>query len=526
MSRSLVILNNAIASYARLAVAAASGFFTIPIVLHKLGPTDYGIFSLIAGTVSILLFVNGALTTGAQRHIAFSLGEGKMDEVGKWFSASLLVHLAVAASVLVVGFLSSHWVIYKLLSIPLGRQQASVWIYLLVIILLAVNIVATPYHAFLMARESLVPLSLMAIASSLYLLAGVATLRFLPGDALLWYSGIYISSQLILFAGPMLFCLAKFPECRRLDFGLNREKKIRELLSFSGWNLFGALAVQIRYQGPAILLNRFIGTTANAANGIAMQVNTFASSLSTGLIRATSPAIVKSEAAGDRGMVLLTSNLSSKYGFIFLWLMMGPVVCELRYCLGLWLRDVPPNTEVFATALLIALLIDMLTAGLMASVQAYGRLAAYQIIIGILICSSVPLGYLALRWDMPASSVMWALVAASVFSGVGRVAFVSRTLGLRVSDWWRTVVIPSVVIGTVCSVLMGSMMLLLRTGLERVAVLYLLNSVATLALTWLLAANELERSLLRRHATNSLNLVRSGLLFVSSKRAAFQNPSA
>jgi O-antigen/teichoic acid export membrane protein len=349
-----------------------------------------------------------------------------------------------------------------------------------------------------MAKESMTVLSLMAIASSLFLVMGVCLLKFLPGDQLMWYSGIYAGSDGLFLTGPMFFCLIHYPECRQLSSHPTSWKRIKELLGFSSWNLLGSLAVQIRYQGPAILLNRFVGTTANAANGIAMQVNGFASSVSTGLLGATSPPIVKAEASGDRAEMLFLSNLSNKYAFVLLWLLVGPVLFELKYCLSLWLHDMPGDTAMFSTALLIALLLDMLTAGFTAAVQAEGRIALYQGVIGLLICISVPVGYLLLRFHLPASSVLWALVGASVLAGAGRLWFLCNRIGLKGIDWLNGVLRPCVVTCIVCCIVMGLVVASVKPGVLRVVWLYSLNSLMAIILAWGFASNDRERSL--RHS--------------------------
>jgi len=495
LNRTTRILVNTVASYARLAVAAVSGFITLPLVLRVLGTTDFGIFSVIAGSLSALLFVNGALTGGAQRHIAYSLGEGSAEEAGKWFNASLAIHAVLALGMLLTGLLASHWVVYRLLSLPPARLDAAMWIYRAVVAVLFCSVISTPYQALLMAKESIMALSLMAMASSLFLVAGVGFLKFLPGDHLLWYSGIYAISDGFLLTGPVLFCVVRYSECRQFSSNALTWKKIKELLGFSSWNLLGTLAVQIRYQGPAILLNRFIGTTANAANGIAMQVNGFASSVSTGLLSASSPPIVKAEGSGNRSEMLLFSNLSNKYAFVLLWLFVGPLLFELKYCLGLWLHQMPADTTVFCIALLIALLVDMLTAGFTAAVQAEGHIALYQGVVGFLICISVPVGYLLLRFHMPASSVLWAGVGASALAGAGRLWFLCNGIGLRGSEWLKGVLLPCVVTGVACCVVMGLVEISVRPGLLRLLWMYSLNAGTAIMLAWAFASSDQERRL-------------------------------
>jgi O-antigen/teichoic acid export membrane protein len=495
VSRSTRIIVNTVSSYARLAVAAASGFITLPLVLRTLGTTDFGIFSVIAGSLSVLLFINGALTGGAQRHISYALGEGSTEEAGQWFSASLAIHAILALAMLVAALLSSHWVVYRLLSLPPARLDAAMWIYRAVVIVLFCSILSTPYQALLMAKESITALSLMSMVSSLFLVTAVCLLKFLPGDPLLWYSGMYMISDGFLLGGPILFCLFRYSECRQFSSNAAFRKKIRDLLGFSSWNLLGTLAVQLRYQGPAILLNRFVGTTANAANGIAMQVNGFTSSVSTGLLSAASPSIVKAEGSGNRAEMLFFSNLSNKYAFVLLWLLVGPVLFELKYCLGLWLHQMPADTVVFSAALLVALLVDMLTAGFTTAVQAEGNIALYQGVLSLLLCISVPAGYLFLRFHMPASSVLWALVGSSALAGAGRLWFLCNRIGLKASQWLMGVLRPCLVTCLTCGLAMGMVVISVKPGWLRLACLYALNFAVTVILAWSFASSDPERRL-------------------------------
>lgn len=501
MTRSARIVVNTFASYARLAIAAAAGFITLPIVLRTLGTTDFGVFSVIAGALSILLFVNGALTGGAQRHIAYALGSGGIEEASDWFITSLVIHVCLAIGMLFAALFSSHWVIYRLLSLPPSRLGAAMWTYRAVVVMLVCTIVSTPYQALLIAKESIFALSAMAMASSLFLAGGVLLLNFLPGDHLIWYSGIYVVSDVFLFVGPVLFCSIHYSECRRLSSNAVTSKKFRELLGFSSANLLGTLAVQIRYQGPAILLNRFVGTAANAAAGIAMQVNGFASSVSTALLSATSPPIVKAEGAGKRAEMLYLSNLANKYSFLLLWLLVGPLLFELKYCLGLWLHQMPTSTAIFSTALLVALLLDMLTAGFTAAVQAGGRIVLYQGVIGLLLCISVPAAYLLLRLHLPASSALWTLVGSSALAGGGRLWFLCHRLGLKQPEWVNNVLRPCLVTFIACCLVMGLIEISVRPGLLRLLALYLLNCGVAVVAAWEFATSDRERSLKRRYVS-------------------------
>ncbi len=484
------IIANTIASYARLFALALVGLIATPIALHVLGTVEFGIFSVIAGSLAMLMFVNTALTTGAQRHIAYSLGEGSKDEAARWFTTSLVVHSALAMLVACAALLGSNWVLLKL-NFPAARLATAAWVYRMVLVVTICNFISTPYQALLMAHESIVALSLLSILSAVSLVAGVYKLHLLHGDSLLWYAAIYSFSQIVMFVGPIFYCLFRYPECRRLASDNARWRRIGELLSFSGWNFFGALAAIVRAQGPAILLNLFVGPVANASYGIALQVNGFATNVGSGVLRATTPPIVKCQAAGNRRGMAVLSNLSNTFAFGSLWVAIAPVLFEREFCLKVWLHGtIPPNACAFVSLLLIALLIDQLTSGFMASLQATGRIAGYQLVVGSVNCIAVPIGYFLLRSGKSAPSILQAGIAGAVLAGLCRLGFAQKIAMIPVSDWIRAVLVPT----TACVAVSSASMLLVQQSLPagpvRFAAIVLANAIVACTLMWQLGTTE------------------------------------
>jgi len=180
----------------------------------------------------------------------------------------------------------------------------------------------------------------------------------------------------------------------------------------------------------------------------------------------------------------------------------------------LWLHQMPANTTIFSTALLIALLFDMLTAGFTSAVQAEGRIALYQGVIGILLCISVPVGYLLLRARMPASSVMWAVVGSSVLSGAGRLWFLCNRIGLKASQWLKGVLRPCAVTCAACCLVMGLVVFSVKPGFLRLAWLYVLNSCMTAILVWAFATSDGERRLRQTYVSKLQEQAFSGSRWV------------
>src|SRR5580704_17496272 len=332
MTAARQIITNTLATYLKFLVLALTGLFAVPVALRILGAVDYGIFSVIGGCLAFLMFLNYSFAIGAQRHIAYALGEERREEAKEWFTTSLIVHLVVGAVVAGSALLASDWILHRLLTLPAARLAAAAWIYRMVVVTMVCNILATPYQALLIAHEAIASISLMNIGSGAFFVVAIFCLKYLPGDSLLWYAAIYCLFQVSVAVGPACYCYYRYPESRFSSLTVNHlRRRLGELFTFSGWSLLQILGSLVRVQGPAVVLNVFFGP------------------------------IAKRHASGDyRGMARL-SNQSNTYGFAILWIALAPVLFEMGFCLRLWLHTPPPSTAAFLLPVLIALIIDQLT---------------------------------------------------------------------------------------------------------------------------------------------------------------------
>ena len=61
------ILKNTIFLYIRMFIMMVLSFFTTRIVLQKLGASDYGVYNVVGGFVSMFTLLNSILQTGTNR---------------------------------------------------------------------------------------------------------------------------------------------------------------------------------------------------------------------------------------------------------------------------------------------------------------------------------------------------------------------------------------------------------------------------------------------------------------------------
>lgn len=509
------IITNTLATYLKLFVLALTGLFAVPVALRTLGAVDYGIYSVVGGCLAFLTFLNISLQTGAQRHIAYALGEGRKEEASKWFKTSLIVHCVLGLAIGACAILASDWILHHLLTLPASRLAAATWIYRMVVVAMVCNVVSTPYQALLIAHEAIASISLLNALSGIFLMVSIFCLKLLPGDALLWYGAIYCVFQVSIAVGPALYCYYRFSESRFRPLTADHlRRRLKELFSFSGWTMLLVLSTFVRAQGPAVVLNVFFGPIANAAYGLAVQVQWFASSIIWGFLGSTTPSIVKRQASGDyRGMALL-SDQSNTYGFAILWIILAPVLFEMGFCLKLWLHTPPPSTAAFLMPVLIALLIDQLTLGYNSSLVAAGRMAGFSLVIFMTNSAGVPIGYFFLRAGMPGTWILWAIVVGTVAAGCGRLWFASRNAAISIRNWAGNVLFPATlcVLGSTATLL--ALTQLFGDGLGRLAAVVATNLTVVCLVMWFFGTTAEQRSKLWAVAVSlPTRLFRPGIEF-------------
>lgn len=509
MKNSTRIVANTTAAYARLIVVSCAALFTIPIAIHVLGASDYGIFSVIAGSLTFLLFINEALISGAQRHIAYAMGQGDNEGAMCWLDASIAVHLVLAVLIASVAICFGNLIVYHFLNIPPARLHTAMWIYRMVVVAIGCNILCAPFQGLLLAYESIVPLSVINMCSAVTLLAGTVTLWKLPGDKLLWYGGIYVLSQTTLYLGPIIYCIVRYSECRRFKLGAGG-RRVKELLSFSGWNLFGAFASVARAQGPAILLNKFLGPVANASYGLALQVNTFALNIGSGISRATSSPIIKRQGANDKAGMEDLAGLTSTMSFGMLWIGMAPFIFESRYFLGRWVHHMPPGTSGFVVLLLMTTMMEELGTGLRIAVQAVGKIARYQIVVGIANALVIPFMFVALRLGFSAVAALSTCLLSTALAGILRAWFTKSLAKISMRRWIRRVIMPAFLCAAAGGLIYLPLNIWMSTGLLRCAVFALLNASAGASIVWGVGLTERNRATIKGICIQALKRLMPG----------------
>lgn len=365
-------------------------FYTSRVVLQALGAEDFGTYNVVGGVVVMFTFINAAMTSGTQRHLSFELGIPN-GNVGRIFSACFNIHLWLAVLIVLLSETIGLWFLNAKLNFPEGRMEAVNWVYQLSVLSCVFSIIRVPYNAAIIAYERMSFYAYIGIIEGILKLLIVYLLAFSPCDQLVYYAILMTSIIALVTFAYYVYCRKNFPEIRYVH--VNDCHLYKRLLNFSGWTLFGSVANMARNQGVSFIINIFYGVTANAAIGIANQVNAGISQFVTGFQQAFNPQLTKAEAAKDREYQTKLINMTAKYSYLVILFCSLPILYNLDYILTLWLGEYPAYSLEFCLWIIIASLIDSLSGPLWVTIFATGKVKSYQIYVSLLFLLVLPLGY-------------------------------------------------------------------------------------------------------------------------------------
>jgi O-antigen/teichoic acid export membrane protein len=425
-------------------IIMAVSFYTVRVVLDILGVTDFGLYNLVASFVLLMAVLNNTLTGGTQRFLTFEIGKGDLVKLKQTFSTAVMIHIALALLILLLGETIGLWLLYEKISIPADRFDAAFWVYQFAIFSIMVTVMQVPYHALIIAHERMHIFAYVSIVEAILKLLVVYLLLVISFDKLIIYGILMFLVSLTIALYYRIYVLKNYEESH---FTLMFDKHIiKSMMQFSGWNLFGTLGAMLSNHGVSILLNLYFGPVANAAHAISMQVsnglNQFVNSFQT----AITPQITKLYASNKIDELNNFLYQNTKYAFLLLWIMVLPIILKLDYVLSVWLTQIPENTIIFTKLLMIYGLMYSFIRPMVMAIQATGKVKGIQISAGVLLILVLPISWILLENDFPIYSPFIVMLCMWIFHILLEIFFLKRLIGFSSISFLKISVVPLIII--------------------------------------------------------------------------------
>lgn len=433
------IAKNTLFLYCRQLITMGVSLYTVRVVLDVLGAEDYGIYNVIGGVVSLFSFLSGTMASATQRFLSFEMGKQDNASLTKVFSVSMYTYLLLVGIILVLSETIGLWFVNSQLTISAERLTAANFVYQSSILSFIVTLLCIPYNASIIAMERMNVFAYSSIVDAGLKLIIAWLLPYIAMDHL----KVYAILMFIAIASVQLYyvwyCRRYFDFCRYNHY--KDRSLFRNMLSFAGWNMIGALANILRGQGLNVLINLFFNPILNAAYGIALQVNNAITNFTNNFYTAVRPQLVKLYAGGNTKGMLDLGYQSSRFAFYLMLVITVPIMLNTEEILSIWLKEVPEYTVIFLRIIIISSLIEVLSIPLANMLQASGKIKVYQMTVSVLFLLNIPVSYMFLRLGYCPEITLWVNLSLIILSMFPRLYICKNIIGLSINEYLQNVIL-------------------------------------------------------------------------------------
>ena len=454
------IAKNTLMLYVRMLVLMLVGLYTSRVVLEALGETDYGVYNVVGGVVSMFTIISGALNSAISRFITFEMGKGADAQLNKVYSTAVTIQLILAAIVVALAEPIGIWFINNEMTIAAERIPAAEWVLHFSLLAFVINLMSVPQMASITAHEKMSAYAYIGILDALLRLGTAMLVAHSASDRLIQYAALMAVTVILVRFAYGIYCRTHFEECRYRP--IFDRSLIKEMFAFAGWNFVGVTSGVLRDQGGNILVNIFSGPAVNAARGVAVQLNGAVQSFVTNFMTAVNPQITKSYASGEHEYMFSLVRKSSRMSFYLLLMLVLPLLLNTDVVLGLWLKDVPAHTTLFVQLFLIFALSESLSNPMITAMLATGRIRNYQLLVGGIQLLNIPISYVLLKMGMMPEVTAMVAIALSQVCLWARLLMLGRATGFSTSLFITKVYVKCLFVVLPCAAVVPALFELIK----------------------------------------------------------------
>lgn len=491
-SKNKRIAKNTVLLYIRSFIVMIVALYTSRVILKALGVEDYGLFNAVGGVVGLFAFLRSSMTKSTQRFLNFEMAKpnGRLKET---FSVSLTIHVFLALIALILAETIGLWFLNTYIQIPDGRNVAANMVYQGTVISLVFTIISVPYSASIIAHEKMGFFALVSVIDAFLKLAICYLILIGDRDRLIVYGWLMMGVNVLNFVLYAFYCKKRCPETSfRLLF--NKEL-MKEMLGYTTWTVVGQVAIVGTNQGTGILMNMFHSVTANAALGVASQVNNAVLSLTSNFQTAFNPQITKSYAAKDYDYLKFLVFSTSKISYMLLIFVMVPIAFNIDTILDLWLEVVPQHSASFVLLIFGNTLLNAMSAPFNYTVLSSGKIKRFQIVTSIVFLSDLLFVYLLFSIGFPPETALVVKVLIMVVILFVRVYFANKEVPcIDGFSYFKEVALP-LILSSIITVSLGLLIFSHVDNIIKRIVFTLLLTIISFLVMYYIGLNKRERSM-------------------------------
>ena len=430
MNSSKRLVYNTGVVYGQLIINFIINLFVVRFVLNALGQTDYGIYTVVAGVISMLNVFTSSLSHASMRYIGHSLGTGDKELVRKTFNIAMKIHFAIAIGIVVVLEIGGWLMFEYFLNIPPDRISVAKIVYQFMVVSTYVTTIAIPYDGVISAHENLTFLAITSVSGTILQLGLAIWLMYSSLDLLILYGFGKMSIQILLRVVKQIYSTKHYEECKLRLKNYKDNALTKSMLAFTGWELFAVLAHISTSHFRGLFINMFFGVKLNAGEGIGTKIKTELNMVSVGITHAITPQMNKSEGGGNRERLIHLTKTGIKYTTFMFALIAMPVFLETNYLLQIWLKNIPDYAVIFTQLVIVMQMADKFTWQIGNALKAVGRNKEIQLFHGISALVGLVVAFVGFKMGADPEWIYYVEIGVVILYTIARLWLANKILRL------------------------------------------------------------------------------------------------
>lgn len=495
--------------YIKLGITMFISLYTTRLILNSLGASDFGVFNIVGGAISMLGFLNGTMADATQRFMAYTDGKGNKEELKSVFNVSLILHLGVAIVTGVLFVVVGMFLFDGILNIPQERIFAAKIVYGSLIVSTMLTMLSVPYDALITSHEDMLYYAVVGLLESFLKLTVAFIVVYTSSDKLIVYGILMACIPMLTMLIMRIYCHRKYMECVIQPRRYYSQDKLKSMLTFFGCNVSARACGLVTFWGAGIILNYFFGTILNAAQGIAIQLSGQLSVLSNNMLRSINPVVNHLAGEGNLKKMNKVSLLGCKYSFFLLSFIAIPFLLEMKYILRLWLKIIPDFAVIFCQLQIVRIMLDQTLVCLNTAINAQGNIktySAFKTVLNILPLVLVPLCFwmgLQPYW----LHIIW-ILCWSFMGMLVTVYFAYRNCNMSIKDYFTEVLLRCLST-TLFAVISGLIVKgLMAESFLRLVTCFIVSILVFVVAVWLIGTNKDEHDKFKKIIKNVASRIR------------------
>jgi len=494
--------------YLQMAITVLISLYTTRLVLGALGVKDFGTYNLVAGTISMLLFLNSSMTAASQRFMSYAQGEGDFKKQQSIFNISVILHFIIALFIVLLLEVVGGLLFKNVFIIDVNRLEVAKLVFHFMVGSTFLTIISVPYDAVINAHENMLFVAILRVIEVvLKMTIALVITNYIPFDKLAAYGFLMAIIYLVLFVIRIIYCHNKYQEVSIHIKKYFSKSIFKEMTNFAGWSFLGSSTSIIANYGQGIVLNMFFGTVMNAAQGISGQISGQLSAFSTTLLKALNPVFGKSEGAGKRDVMIKASLIGSKVSFFLLIFFYIPVIIEMPYIFKFWLKEIPDFAIVFCRLQLIRNLIEQPFLTIESSISAVGKIKQFKSYQSLLNILPLIITYILFNINFPAYSMYLVYISYAILMGGLTLYFAKKTFELSIILFVKDVIFRCFTSFTLIFIFTVIPIILFPESFIRLISIFIISSICFIICAWFIGFSKDEREPILRYLNSKWRLM-------------------